>query len=320
MKKKLFITGAAGFVGTMLVDSLLEEGHFVVAFDNFWFGNHLASHSNLRVISGDLRTFDFTPILDGVEIAIHLACISNDPSYELDEKISYDVNFIGSRRFIDACQRGKVKKIIYASSSSVYGIKNEYSVHEELALDPLTLYSKYKMEIESYLKENYEYDFVILRPATVCGYSRRLRLDVVGNIFTSQAFFNKKITVHGGSQERPQLSMSDMVGCYKYFANLDEKFNREIYNVGDQNIKLLDLANLVASKMDFGVELEVLSIVDQRSYRIDSTKIFTKTEFKLQSSIDQAILNLIGNLKLLPKGTWLSSSFYNVKKMKEILR
>lgn len=320
MKKKILITGAAGFVGTMLVDSLIQDGHFVVAFDNFWFGNYLISHPRLSIVIGDLRNFDFDSILRDIDIVIHLACISNDPSYELDEKISYDVNFIGSKRFIDACQRCRIKKFIYASSSSVYGIKNEHVVHEELGLNPLTLYSKYKMEIENYLKENFKYDFVILRPATICGYSRRLRLDVVGNIFTSQAFFNRKITVHGGSQERPQLSMGDMINCYKYFVNLDINFNRETYNVGDQNIKLLDLANLVISKMDYEVQLEVLSIIDPRSYRIDSSKIFSKTEFKIQSSIDKAIMELIENLKRISPNDWLSSNYYNVKKMKEILR
>jgi nucleoside-diphosphate-sugar epimerase len=217
MKNKILITGAGGYVGSLLTHQLLLQGHSVVAFDAFWFGNFLPSHENLTVIKNDLRFYDFSNILHDVQTVVHLACLSNDPSYELNPYFSKEINYQGSLNLLKACQNSSIARFVFASSSSVYGIKEEEHVTEALTPAPLTPYSYFKLQIEEELavaaKDNF--DFVILRPATLCGPSPRLRLDIIGNIFSAQAYFDRKLTIDGGNQFRPQLNIKDMIRAYQ---------------------------------------------------------------------------------------------------------
>ena len=217
-KHQIFVTGGAGYVGAVLVPQLLDAGHMVTVLDLLIYGEDvLEAHPNLRVLKGDIRDVDLLKReLNGHDTVIHLACISNDPSFEMNPLLGKSINLDAFRPLVEASKIGGVSRFIYASSSSVYGVKEESNVHENMSLEPLTDYSKFKADCEKILGEYQDDEFttVTIRPATVCGYSPRQRLDVVVNILTNLAFHNRKITVFGGSQLRPNIHIQDMVDVY----------------------------------------------------------------------------------------------------------
>jgi len=289
---KVFVTGACGYKGTVLVPKLLAKGHSVVAFDIMWFGNHLQPHPALTVIKGDVR--DIKSInLDGIDAIIHLSSIANDPCGDLDPKLTWEVSALATMQLADKAKRKGVKHFIFASSGSVYGVKEEDQVTEELELEPISEYNKTKMVSERVLL-SYQDDMTvqIVRPATVCGLSPRMRLDVAVNMLTIQALAKGKITVFGGNQARPNIHMEDITDVYLHL--LDHPEFTGIYNAGFENITILDIANLITKYIP--VEIVVTESNDPRSYRVNSDKLLT-TGFKPKKTVDDAVREIIGKYK-----------------------
>ena len=216
---KILITGGSGYKGSVLIPKLIEDGHNIVSVDTNWFGDNLEDHKSLEKIFCDIREIDKIPF-EGIEAIIHLANIANDPAVELNPSLSWEVNVLASQQLAERAVREGVKKIIYASSGSVYGIKEELKVTEDLPLVPISTYNKTKMVAERvFLSYKDKIDVYCIRPATVCGYSPRMRLDVSVNMLTFQALKNKRITVFGGNQIRPNIHINDMINVYKHFLN-----------------------------------------------------------------------------------------------------
>ena len=320
MKNKILIIGAGGYVGTLLTNHLLKQGYNVIAFDTFWFGNHLTPHEKLTIIQGDLRFYDFKKILSSTKSVIHLACLSNDPSYELNPIFSKEINYDGSVNLYKACMNSNIERFIFASSSSVYGLKDEEQVTEELSPNPLTPYSFFKLKIEEELKiaAQGSFDLVILRPATLCGPSPRMRLDIIGNIFASQAFFERKLTIDGGMQFRPQLNIKDMVRAYEMCLLDSKDFNGACYNIGEGNYTVLELAKKVQSLCPFSVELKINDIFDNRSYRLNSEKIKLERNFIINHTVDEAINDMFEYF-LKNNLNWNEPQFHNIKTIKMFL-
>ncbi len=287
---KILVTGGCGYKGHVLIPKLLNEGHEVVAFDIQWFGNFLELHSNLKIIKGDVRNIDEIP-LEGIECIIHLASIANDPCGDLNPKLTWEVSALATMQLADKAKRLGVKRFIYASSGSVYGVKEEEDVTEDLVLDPLSEYNKTKMVAERVLL-SYQDDMIvqIIRPATVCGYSPRMRLDVSVNLLTMHALSKGKITVFGGTQVRPNIHIDDITDLYIHFINHPEFTG--IYNAGFENISILSIAKMVTKHLP--VEIEVTESSDPRSYRINSDKVIA-TGFKPKKGVENAILEIIKN-------------------------
>ena len=291
---KILVTGGCGYVGSVLVPKLLGIGHEVLVIDDQWFGNFLPSNPALQVTKKTIA--DINPEdLRGVEIVIHLANVANDPSVEINPTFSWEVNVLHTTQFLELCRRsGSVKKFMYASSGSVYGVKNESNVTEDLELVPISAYNKTKMSAERVCL-SYQNDFEVfcIRPATVCGVSPRMRFDVVVNMFIMQAFMKNKITVLGGDQVRPNIHIEDMAGVYIHFLN-NNGLTPGIYNAGFENISVLDIAKMVQDR--FKVAVDVKPSIDPRSYRQDSTKL-VKTGFKPKKSVANAINEIATKLK-----------------------
>lgn len=238
--KKIFITGGAGYVGAVLTPYLLSKGYKVTVLDLMIYGsNNIKKNLNLKLIKGDIRDTNLLKkIIPGNDVVVHLACISNDPSFELNPELGKSINLDAFTPLVEISKKSKVKRFIYASSSSVYGVKNHKNVQEAVKLEPLTDYSKYKAECEKILKKYKSKNFtpIILRPATVCGYSPRQRLDLVVNILTNLAYHKKEITVLGGGQLRPNIHIFDMVRAYDFFIQIPNyKVANKIFNVGFEN-------------------------------------------------------------------------------------
>jgi nucleoside-diphosphate-sugar epimerase len=322
LNQKILITGAGGYVGTKLVEKLLENKYQVIALDTYWFNQtEQINNVNLEVIKADLRYVELDSILANVDKVVHLASISNDPSYELNPIFSKEINYYASLRLIEACKKSKISRFIFASSSSVYGVKEEENVTECLALDPLTDYSRYKLKIEEVLLNNklINFDVVILRPATICGPSPRMRLDVIGNIFSAQGFFDKKITVHGGGQYRAQLHIDDMIRAYEMCLFEQKNFDGAIYNISEKNYLVSELASLVGEILNNEVEIITQSTQDHRSYRINSEKIKAERGFSAIFSGKNAIED---NLIFFEKNAginWKDDKFHNIKTIAKIL-
>ncbi len=285
---KILVTGACGYKGHVLVPKLLIKGYKVIAFDLQWFGNFLDPHPNLTIIKGDVREINTIP-LDGVDCIIHLSSIANDPCGDLDPKLTWEVSALATMQLADKAKRAGVKRFIYASSGSVYGIKDELQVTEDLELTPISEYNKTKMVAERVLL-SYDNDMTvqIVRPATVCGYSPRMRLDVSVNLLTMQAITNKKITVFGGDQVRPNIHIEDITDLYIFLIEHPEL--KGIYNAGFENISILDIAKLVTKFID--AEIILTPSNDPRSYRINSDKLLA-TGFKPQKTVLNAIEEII---------------------------
>lgn len=306
-------------MGSMLVNSLLTDGFAVIAFDTFWY--HLPrTTSQLELITGDLCHYDFTELLKGVDQVIMLASISNDPSFDLNPGLSKKVNYDATVRFYTEVQKSSVKRFIFASSSSVYGVREEENITENLTLHPITPYAYYKAEAEKYFLENLSpgLDLVILRPATVCGPSERLRLDLVTNLLTAQAFYHKKILIHGGGQHRPQLNMKEMIRAYLLCVNYKNKFNGEIFNVGEINYTVKEIADLIVEQIDFPVEYSILPIFDNRSYRINSEKFYSFFNSSPEFFLKDAVIDLIDFFKKSPDLKTDNPLYHNVAFMKQI--
>ena len=287
---KILVTGGCGYKGHVLIPKLLDEGHEVVAFDIQWFGNFLEPHSNLKVINGDVRNIDEIPF-EGVECIIHLASIANDPCGDLNPKLTWEVSALATMRLADKAKRVGVKRFIYASSGSVYGIKEEENVTEDLELEPISEYNKTKMVAERVLL-SYQDDMIvqIIRPATVCGFSPRMRLDVSVNLLTMHALSKGKITVFGGAQIRPNIHIDDITDLYIHLIKHPEHIG--IYNAGFENISILSIAEMVTKHLP--VEIEVTESSDPRSYRVNSDKIIA-TGFRPKKGVEYAIREIIEN-------------------------
>jgi nucleoside-diphosphate-sugar epimerase len=329
MFKNILITGGAGYVGSMLSENLINKGYNVKVYDTFYFGkDHLPKSEKLTLIDADIRnTEKFKEECSGVDVVIHLACISNDPSFELDENLSKSINFDCFETMVIAAKQSNVKRFIYASSSSVYGVSDQDNVTEDHDLVPLTLYNKFKGMCEPLLLKHVDDDFngVIIRPATVCGYSSRCRLDLSVNILTNLAIRNKKITVFGGEQRRPNLNIKDMCRLYELLLNVeDDLIKKEIFNVGYQNNTIMKLASIVKSRVQSNmkvdnIEIEVSESNDKRSYHINSDKIFNKIGFKPIYTIEDAVDSICEAFKLGKLNHSLENTIYsNVKTMQKL--
>ena len=322
--KKILIIGGAGYVGSALVPKLLSQDYKVIVFDLFIYGEDvLEKHKNLEIIKGDIRDINLiNKYVDNVNVVIHLACISNDPSFELNPKLGKSINLDSFRPIVEISKKKNVSRFIYASSSSVYGIKKVKNVNESLPLEPLTDYSKFKAECEKILLEykSNNFETVIIRPATVCGYAKRQRLDVVVNILTNLAYNKKKIKVFGGNQLRPNIHIKDMVNIYLELINADaNKINGEIFNAGYQNLTVNEIAITVKKVLGDDIEIERLPSDDNRSYHISSNKIEKILGYKSQFTIEDAIKDLkeaFDSNKL--KNSLNNSNYFNIKKMQEI--
>ena len=309
---KLLITGGCGYVGTVLTKALLEDGHEIAVYDTQWFGNYLNPSPNLRVLRGDVRNIDQVP-MEGVDAVLHLANIANDPAVELSPNLSWEVNVLAAQQLADRAARAGVRQFIYASSGSVYGVKEEPQVTEELELVPISVYNKTKMVAERVLLSYRDRMQVhCVRPATVCGYSPRMRLDVSVNMLTFQALKNGRITVFGGLQTRPNIHITDMVRVYQHFLSRPD-LESGCYNAGFENISILDIAEKVVSKVP--AEIVVSESNDPRSYRQNSDKLLA-TGFAPAYSVSDAIDEIIEKYR---EGAIVESDQnYTVRWMKQL--
>ncbi len=320
---KIFITGGAGYVGSVLTPYLVNKGHKITVYDLMLYGDTLKKDKNLNIIKGDIRNTELLKeAIKGNEIVIHLACISNDPSFELNPTLGKEINLDAFKPLVEISKNLGVKKFIYASSSSVYGVKIEKNVNENMSLEPLTDYSKFKADCEKILFKYKSKDFitVTLRPATVCGYSPRQRLDLVVNILTNLAYHNREITIFGGDQLRPNIHIQDMVRAYELFINTkDEKINGKIFNIGFENLTVNQLASEVQKVIGSDVKIKKLPTNDNRSYHISSKKIQDELGFVTNFSILNAIEDLkYAFEKKLLSDCLINENYFNIKKMQSI--
>jgi nucleoside-diphosphate-sugar epimerase len=308
---KVLVTGGGGYVGAILVPQLLRKGYEVNVIDLFLFGEEVlasvADHENLQLFKADIRDVEaVTEAVEGCDAVIHLACISNDPSFELDPELGKSINFDAFEPIVKASKDAGVRRFIYASSSSVYGVSDSPNVDEEHPLNPITDYSRFKADCERVLEEYQDPDFVtvIVRPATVCGYSPRQRLDLIVNILTAHAVSNGRITVFGGDQVRPNLHVQDIVDFYQLMLEAPaEIIDQQIYNVGFENHSVSDLAELVRrvvlEEMPALEEIEIVTTPsdDNRSYQINADKIVRDLDFKTRFSIEDATREMVKAFK-----------------------
>jgi len=297
-RQTVIVTGGAGYVGAVLVPKLLASGHRVKVLDLYWFGEDvLPPHNNLEQIRGDVRDRDaLNRAMRGCDAVIHLACVSNDPSFDLDPELGRSINFDCFPQLISLAKEHNVGRFIYASSSSVYGVKDEDRVTEDLTLEPLTDYSLYKAKCEELLIEAREPGFttLILRPATVCGYSPRLRLDLTVNILTSHAINRGKITVFGGAQKRPNIHIEDVTDLYVKSLEWEASLiDGKIYNAGYENHTVMQIAEIVREVVRTDVEIEVTPSDDNRSYHISSERLRRELGFTPRHSIGDAVRDLV---------------------------
>lgn len=291
--KKLLVTGGCGYVGSVLTQSLLHDGHEVVVVDTQWFGNPLQDHERLTVIQEDIRNHDAIPV-EGIDGILHMANVANDPSVDLDPTLSWEVNVLATMKLADRAVRAGVPHFIFASSGSVYGVKDEDKVTEDLDLVPISAYNKTKMVAErvllSYADQMQVHN---VRPATVCGLSPRMRLDVAVNLLTMAALDKGKITVFGGDQTRPNIHIEDLVDVYRHLIAKPGIASGN-YNAGFENISILEIANNVRDKID--AEVVITESNDPRSYRLSSDKLLA-TGFAPKRSVAQAMDEMIAAYK-----------------------
>lgn len=308
----ILITGGCGYVGSVLTEALLEAKHEIIVVDNQWFGNYLKPNPNLINLKADIRDIDSIP-MKNVEVVIHLANIANDPAVDLNPTLSWEVNVLAAQQLIEKAINNGVSQFIYASSGSVYGVKEEADVTEDLSLVPISVYNKTKMVAERVLLSYKDKINVhCIRPATVCGLSPRMRLDVSVNMLAFQALKNKKITVFGGEQTRPNIHIKDMVRVYDHFIN-NPLIESGCYNAGFENISILEIAKLVQNKIETEITVSVSN--DPRSYRQNSDKLLStgfERKYNVESAIDD-IIEAYRNGKLIE-----TEESYTVKWMKSL--
>ena len=329
MPKKILVVGGAGYVGSALVPKLVKQGHLVRVLDTFWFGHNVFNDfildngftDRLDLVEGDIRHCDLERVMTDMDCVIYLACISNDPSFELNRDLGRSINYDAFLRVIDVAQMAGVERFIFASTSSVYGIKREADVTEDLALEPITDYSKYKAfcEMELRMLPTDKLPWVIIRPATVCGYAPRLRLDLTVNILTMAAL-RGKITVFDGSQKRPNIHIDDLVDLYvKLVTEPDEKILGQTFNAGGDNFSVMKIALIVKviveTRRKCEVEVEVRPTNDLRSYQISSDKIKRQLGWQAQYTISDAIRSLIDAFDSGKIPNPDDPKYYNIKTM-----
>lgn len=319
--RRILITGGAGYVGAMLVPRLLELGHSITVLDLMLYGDDVIdAHDRLTMIKGDLRDRELLArSLVGHDTVIHLACISNDPSFELDPTLGKSINLDAFRPLVETSRDAGVRRFIYASSSSVYGVKDEPNVTEDMPLEPLTDYSKFKAECEQILSEYQSPTFttVTIRPATVCGYSRRQRLDVVVNILSNLAYHTRKISIFGGSQLRPNIHIADMVEAYVALLDApNDVIAGQVFNAGYENQSVEELAVLVREVMGDDVQLVQTPTDDNRSYHISSARIRDVLGFVPKHSIRDAVVDMKSafDAGLLPDSL-TDERYFNIRRM-----
>ena len=313
---KILITGGSGYIGTKLIPRLIKNNHHVINLDTQWFGHYLKNHprlKNYKMIYSDIAKLKEK----NIDLAIHLASVANDPMAEIDKNLSWETSALNTMKLLEHLKKIKTKRFIYASSGSVYGIKNEKKVGENLELDPISLYNKVKMVTErvilSYQKN---FDIFIVRPATVCGFSSRMRLDVAVNALTFSALKDKVINVHGGQQIRPNIHIDDMCKLYEFFIKTNKK-NVGIYNAGFENLSIIDIARQIKKEIPCKINI-IKSTNDPRSYRLDSSKII-KLGFAPEKKIVDAVTelkNLFNQKKLINKDNYHSLKWLK-KKLKK---
>lgn len=322
--KKILITGGAGYVGAVLVPTLLDEGYEVTVIDLMIYGEDvLEDHPKLKKVAGDIRDLDLMKtLIEGQDVVMHLACISNDPSFELNPDLGRSINLDPFEPMVQMSKGAGVQRFVYASSSSVYGVKEEPNVSEDMSLEPLTDYSRFKADCEKILVKYQSDDFttVTIRPATVCGYSPRQRLDVVVNILTNLAFHNRTISIFGGSQLRPNIHIKDMVNAYLCILNAPKELVAgEIFNAGYENHSVEELGQFVVDVIGDDVEVIKTPTDDNRSYHVSSKKIQDVLNFEPQYTIKDAIEGLMeafqeGKLK----DTLNNEMYFNIKRMQSV--
>lgn len=300
---KILVTGGCGYKGSVLVPQLVRDGHDVTVVDSLWFGNFLDGKLEARVLQEDTRNVDALPIA-GQDAIIHLANVANDPGVELDQTLSWEVNALATQQLADRAVRAGVEHFLFASSGSVYGVKSEPDVTEDLELVPISAYNKTKMVAEralmSYAGEMQVHN---IRPATVCGVSPRMRFDVSVNMFAKQGFLDGKMTVFGGNQVRPNIHIEDLVDVYRHFLAHPELPNGA-YNAGFENISILSIAEIVKERT--GAEIVITPSNDPRSYRQNSDKLLA-TGFRPKKCVADAIDEVLTALRegsLIDRDEW----------------
>jgi nucleoside-diphosphate-sugar epimerase len=329
--ENVLVTGGAGYVGSLLVPQLLELGHRVTVYDTMYFGDDFLPKGNpdLKLVKGDIRdTPKLAQEFAGIEAVINLACISNDASFELDEKLSTSINLDAFEPMVIAAKKAGVKRFIYCSSSSVYGVSESPDVTEDHPLLPLTLYNKYKGMCEPLLWKHQSPDFtcVTIRPATLCGYAPRQRLDLSVNILTNHAINAGKITVFGGSQKRPNLHVQDMCDLYKLLLEVpNDKIAGQTFNAGFMNMSIMEIAQIAKRVVqEMFPEKGDIPIVttptdDIRSYHVNSDKIRRVLGFQPKRSVEDAIRDLCVAFKQGKLPNSMQDTFYfNVRRLKEL--
>ncbi len=324
--KEILVTGGAGYVGAVLVPKLLREGYRVKVLDLYLYGEHVLDsvkdHPYLQQIKGDIRDRGaLQKVIPGCQAVIHLACISNDPSFELDPALGKSINHDAFINLVDISRDSGVRRFIYASSSSVYGVKEEENVTEDLPLEPLTDYSKYKAMCEEVLLKRRANGFetLILRPATVCGYSPRLRLDLTVNILTNHAVTNRVIKVFGGRQMRPNIHIEDMADLYSQSLKWpSDKIDGRTYNAGYHNRRVLEIAEMVRGVVGQDVRIETTPTDDNRSYHISSNKIKRELGFEARRTLEDAVRDLVSAFQAgkIPN-PMTDDRYYNIKMMRK---
>ena len=312
--KKILVTGGSGYQGVKLIKKLVDKNYYVINIDNNLFGNYFLKNKRVKNFKLDINEI-YKIDLKNVYACIHLAGIANDPMVDLNQSYSWETSALGTMVLMEHLKKNKVKKIIYASSGSVYGIKKEKRVTERLPLKPLSTYNKVKMITERVMlsyKKNL--NVIILRPATVCGFSPRMRLDVTVNMLTFQALKNQKITVFGGNQKRPNIHIDDLIDAYIFF--LEKNIKSNIFNIGFENLSILEISKIISRYIKAKIVIKK-NYSDPRSYNLDSSKLL-KTGFKPKKKVEDAIkeLKYLYDKKILKD----KPNFHSIKWLKKRLK
>lgn len=329
--KNILITGASGYVGSKLTEKILRDGNFnIINYDISLYGDeHLPNHKRYFYIKKDLRdtvSFKKAIVENQIDTVLHLACISNDPTFELRSDISKIINFECFEDLVKISKENEVKKFIYASTCSVYGVSDSPNVTEDHPLVPITDYNKYKAMCEPVLKKylNDSFHGLIIRPATVCGFSEKMRFDLTVNILTNFAYNKGFIKVFGGEQTRPNIHIDDMCNLYMKLFSLDFKnINGEIFNAGLENLRIIDIANKIKRlmKLEFNKDIDVITEQsdDKRSYQINSDKIKNVLKFEFKKNVDDAIKDLLINFKNGKLKDTFNPKWQNIQVLKDNL-